>query len=359
METVKQKGNKRTIAIIAGVLFVLLCLDDIRILFSYILGTAGDGFSFSWTSTINLVSYSAVKLLGVIAYVIFAVALFGGKNKFLLLVAANINLASCYVNFLNYGVRAFISPVAYVILLSGLTLFVFIFLNSVSSSKKVASALKRLWFIPAIFSLLRYGHAIFLYVSIFLSSFGSPNVTYFIFNDVEVSAPVYCFFLVTPYVVVGSITAAAQGLLCFGLSHSTEFVSGPQLSQSDRSGYMNLGMHAVLWLFSAGIWQYVWIYKTTKHLNNCQGEKDRNPVTKLLLCMFVPFYYLYWICKSAQRIQKKSAEKGVYCESSGLYLLLGFFVNVAAVILMQNRVNKLATATAMGSSEPAEQPQEA
>ena len=42
-------------------------------------------------------------------------------------------------------------------------------------------------------------------------------------------------------------------------------------------------------LFTLGIWQLIWIYRTTVTLNDLEDEPPRNPVTKLLLAFFVPF----------------------------------------------------------------------
>ena len=41
-----------------------------------------------------------------------------------------------------------------------------------------------------------------------------------------------------------------------------------------------------------------WDYTVT--LNDLEDEPPRNPVTKLLLCMFIPFYAIYWFYRSAQ-----------------------------------------------------------
>ena len=64
--------------------------------------------------------------------------------------------------------------------------------------------------------------------------------------------------------------------------------------------YVSIGKHVCLLLFTFGIWQLIWIYKTTKFTNLVTDEPARDPATKLLLCMFIPFYQIYWYYKNAK-----------------------------------------------------------
>ena len=110
-----------------------------------------------------------------------------------------------------------------------------------------------------------------------------------------------------------------------------------------QDGYCGLVKHVLLLLFTFGIWQLVWVYKTTGYLNQAKGEEYRSPTSKLLLYMFVPFYSIYWIYKSAQRIDKMAAEKGLNSELSTLCLILAIFIPFIALILMQDKINAIAT----------------
>lgn len=95
-------------------------------------------------------------------------------------------------------------------------------------------------------------------------------------------------------------------------------------------------------LFTLGIWQLIWIYRTTVTLNDLEDEPPRNPVTKLLLCMFIPFYSIYWFYRSAQRVDRMARGKGIPSELSGTCLLLAFFVPFAPPVLIQEKINTLA-----------------
>ena len=93
-----------------------------------------------------------------------------------------------------------------------------------------------------------------------------------------------------------------------------------------------------------GIWYLIGIYKVTGYLNAVKDEEPREPATKLLLCMFIPFYVLYWTYKSAQRIDKLAKQKGLSADSATLCLIMAIFLPIIAPILMQDKMNNIITA---------------
>ena len=78
-----------------------------------------------------------------------------------------------------------------------------------------------------------------------------------------------------------------------------------------------MAQHVLLLLLTCGIWLYIWIYRTTGYLNRLEDEEPQNPTTKLLLCMFVPFCFIYWIYKNAQRLDKLAAQNGIASDRYG------------------------------------------
>lgn len=108
--------------------------------------------------------------------------------------------------------------------------------------------------------------------------------------------------------------------------------------------YCSLIKHILLLLFTFGIWYYIWIYRMTGYTNAARGEEYRNPTKKLLLCMFVPFYSIYWTYKTAQRVDKMAAVKGVSSDMATFCLILAIFVVIIPPILLQDVMNKIATA---------------
>lgn len=113
-----------------------------------------------------------------------------------------------------------------------------------------------------------------------------------------------------------------------------------------NESYCDLVKHILLSLFTFGIWMYIWIYKTTKALNKAPNSEKYDPTKKLLLCMFVPFYMIYWFYKHGEKIDKLNAVAGNKTDNTTMYLLLGIFIPVVACILMQDNINKLCTTEA-------------
>lgn len=108
--------------------------------------------------------------------------------------------------------------------------------------------------------------------------------------------------------------------------------------------YCDLIKHILLLLFTCGIWNYIWIYRMTGYTNSAKGEEYRDPTKNLLLCMFIPYYNIYWTYKTAQRVDKMAAEKGVSSDLTTLCLILAIFVPIIPPILLQNTMNKIVTA---------------
>ena len=100
-------------------------------------------------------------------------------------------------------------------------------------------------------------------------------------------------------------------------------------------------VHICLLLFTCGIWQLIWIYKTTEFTNRVEGEEGRNAVIELLLCMFVPFYLIYWVYRTASLLDKLAAEKSVASDLTVVCLLCALFFPLAAYILLQLKINEI------------------
>lgn len=105
--------------------------------------------------------------------------------------------------------------------------------------------------------------------------------------------------------------------------------------------YCGLVKHILLLLFTCGIWLFIWIYRVTGYTNDVEGEEYRNPTNKLLLCLFVPFYTIYWMYKTAQRLDKMAAAKNIPSDLSTICLILAIFVPIIPPILMQDKLNAI------------------
>lgn len=109
-----------------------------------------------------------------------------------------------------------------------------------------------------------------------------------------------------------------------------------------REAYCGMAKHVLLLLFTFLIWYFIWIYRTTKHLNALRDEPPRNPTAKLLLCMFVPFYAVYWAYKSGQRADRLAAQRGIPSNISAACLVCAIFIPFVMAIILQNKINAIA-----------------
>ena len=163
--------------------------------------------------------------------------------------------------------------------------------------------------------------------------FPSAVITSFIARFGEIALIAYMKIAIYLSAVCSAVvTTLLVRLLC---------VPKVEVSVNDPSAKFDLAAHVLLILFGCGIWYQIWIYRVTRYLNCLPDEEYRHPGAKLLLCMFVPFYHIYWTYKSAQRIDKLAASVGVTSDLSVICLILAILFPVIPPILMQNKINKI------------------
>ena len=106
--------------------------------------------------------------------------------------------------------------------------------------------------------------------------------------------------------------------------------------------YIDIAKHIFLTFITYGIWQLVWIYCVTRNLNHVQTVDSRRPARELLLCMFLPFYYPYWLYKTAEGVEDYGKEKGKAFKIDFLCILFAFICPLFATVLIQNKFNVIA-----------------
>lgn len=111
--------------------------------------------------------------------------------------------------------------------------------------------------------------------------------------------------------------------------------------EEKKLGYVKLYKHILYLLFTFGIWELVWIYRTTDKLNQYFDDETskRDPVKKLLLCMFVPFYYIYWTYKTAKLVDELSYRQERYESIQTACVVLSIFIRFVSSIILQNTLN--------------------
>lgn len=307
----QEKKAAQPVAIAAGILFILMELNQI---YSFV-RSLGSGFiSFSYYLRVVLM----IVGLGVIAVALVA----RQKNIVLgigfgfLAISALFNLSASLwkialyslFRFITYSLAAFLSIVY-------LTEF----------APRIREKTRMFWFLPVI--CLGVG-----YVFYFISGI---TVTLFL----SLLAQIVGLLLALYWAVNTETVSNNYGGQCAGSNAS---------AGAGKSAYCSLFVHVLLLLFTFGIWLLVWIYRMTDFTNKVEmdGEGDRNPTTKLLLCMFIPFYQLYWTYKTAQRIDRMANRCSIPSDISTLCLVLEIFVPIVPPIIMQDKVNTIVNSSA-------------
>lgn len=121
-----------------------------------------------------------------------------------------------------------------------------------------------------------------------------------------------------------------------------------------EENYLSLTKHILLSLFTFGVWNIIWIYRTTKILNMVQGTRYRSPVKKALLYLFTPFYYVQWAHKSAQRTEKLAGYLSIESDIAITSLLSSIFMPWVPVssCVIQNIINQAVLVTKENESIP-------
>lgn len=105
--------------------------------------------------------------------------------------------------------------------------------------------------------------------------------------------------------------------------------------------YVNtsIGLHFFLTIITLGIWNYIGIFKLTRYLSSMNKEYYRDPITKLLLFMFIPFYGFYYYYKSGVIVDKLNRiPKG---KSGTLLCILSIFFPGASFLVLINKAQQL------------------
>lgn len=297
------------------------------------------------------------KAFNIAFSIVFAISLIRNKKDALALIgAAGLTLSRLIVLIMYFSIGNLLSVLAYASIFALLLMFV---VPTIDSGKILGENPERLRglvaCIPAAIALLANIVTI-LQVSITIIMFGAP--VYVVITNILSSllfgiAETGALLLIGAWTLDEEVPAREMPPI-ENLNFQAEYERKKENEQRD-DGYYDLAMHVILLLVTCGIWRCIWIYRTTDYLNRCPGEEYRDPVCKLLLCMFVPFYYIYWTYKSAQRVDKMSAAKEIPCDISTLCLILSIFVAIVPPILIQMKINGLTESTAKPQSPAKEQ----
>ena len=98
----------------------------------------------------------------------------------------------------------------------------------------------------------------------------------------------------------------------------------------------------ILCIVTFGIWYYIWIYNTVKNLGI--GGKRTDAGLELVLVMFVPCYYIYWLYKASKNVEEQlKAYARPADDVCAITLILGLLVGfLFGAAFLQHKINELA-----------------
>ena len=310
-------NNSKLLRVIAGGLFII----SISLQLIY--------FGLSYIDIWVIIRYVSIAVIAVSCFM----------NNYYIMIVGMLSQAIVYCQFMislieevvqypetyNFAniVSVILTQVGLIIVFLGISLFCVFTLIKSEKAKKV---FKYIGIILIICVALMAIHVIIDFIDYMISYASSSfaeNAMYFIYNYSEFS-----YF--------GSII-----ILLISFMTSQKEITFPASSTAYGKSYKSLVPHVLLLLFTCGIYYLLWIYRTTDSLNACTNEEYRTPANKLLLCMFVPFYSIYWTYKSAHRIDMLGYEKGIQGDTATLSLILSLFVPILPPILMQSKLNSV------------------
>ena len=325
MET---NSNKSSINIIGGCLFAVLAIRQLYI-------TIYNGYATKY-----FMGGSIWSVLKIVAFAIIAVALFAKIKSplssvgFVILTMVTVHMISQNYKYGRYLSHLRIDyfrmlPELFVIVAYIIAALMIVMLFMADESRK--EFVRKCWFIPAVVYVISSIFSIILIVRASAASiFPLQRANFW---DIVIIAGLLFSMLWMAY---------PDGMAKKTITLADGTVT--EVAASEEDGYQGLAVHVLLLLCTCGIWYLIWIYKTTAYLNCVEDEEPRNPATKLLLCMFVPFYSIYWVYKSAQRIDKMANARGIQSDLSAVCLILAIFIGIIPPILMQDKINAIATA---------------
>ncbi len=331
---------------------------------------------FGAYSLINTILYANLRVnylvtfLNVFNLVIwfsFCVFVFlGKKNLGLVGVAAALTLCQI-ISYLLYNSLIGILP--------SIVLFFVILLTTIPSLRTNAKIVKYIWYIPAVLLLFNLRSRIwdlgdsvlgllfalvevvaYLFFGLWLKEDIGSSVNYEDTN-IETDNKINTLFLQIGTIVVLVLGFVISLIVFMFMTEAGDsaFLAGMLmvyflalcipivyiifvLSKKKIEPARNLAMVIIFaFLFQ---WAYypIWIYQTSSAIKTSSKLK---PFTHVFLCMFIPFYSIYWVNIHSKAMYQKFIANGKHTtDFSTLHTIVYFFVPFVGVALLQSKINE-------------------
>lgn len=329
MEQVNNSRGK-TLRIIAGIALIVCAILGIFIRTISLVGLFGYG-NFTFLGIINVF---ILPYLSYVLEIVLGVLLLKNNFKGVFIVAA-VNFALSYLditlslfNYFYYTSNGYnisfptVNIIISIMSVGGLFYLAFVALLRQKTNNKAGYVLSIIFFVLFVWG------AFFGWVNSFSTN---GSIIYFIS---------LCNSL---------ITWAANVLLAIYLAFfanvkppkTIKMSAGANVAYQDY-GEQNLIKFIILCIVTFGIWYYIWIYNTVKNLEI--GGKSSDAGLELVLSLFVPFYYIYWLYKASKTVEGQLKAYGRPADDvCALTLILGLLVGfLFGAAFLQHKINELA-----------------
>ena len=105
--------------------------------------------------------------------------------------------------------------------------------------------------------------------------------------------------------------------------------------------YNSIAKHIFFSVITCDIWQVIWIYHLTKNLNKVALVEKRKPGRETFFCLVLPFYFAYWLYKTAEGVEAYGEENGKKYKISLLCLALAMVCPFVSTIIIQDKINQI------------------
>ena len=118
-------------------------------------------------------------------------------------------------------------------------------------------------------------------------------------------------------------------------------------------------LHFILWLVTFGVWQRIWLFKTTNILNAEEGCEKRPAWLCLLLSFVVPCYYFFWTYETVKGVEKIAKRNEVEANLANRCLIFSLIFPFVSGVLIQDTLNEIIDVVDPAPEEPVAPPEPA
>ncbi len=120
----------------------------------------------------------------------------------------------------------------------------------------------------------------------------------------------------------------------------TDVQDGYDAENMETYYYISMKKHLALLYFIGPVWLVIWVYRTTKVINEIKGEYNRFTPIAEALKLFIPFYYFYWSYTQAKRLEDELNKCGAKEGGMGTVTLLLNVMTWSVEIYLQDKINE-------------------